>query len=1152
MIPPSEILVLGGGIAGLAAALGLSKSLSAMLPDLKITVYELHEIPSTSGGAINLTPVAQRHLDQLGVLRELDAMGPDGGVAVNGIEIFSSHTGRRLGCVDFSGRAGAGYGGYRARRVMRISLHLAMLAAARNAGNIDLEFGKKVVGGVESEKRVTIFFADGSKASGDLALGCDGVHSQTRMKLVDPSTPSEYTGISFIQTMIKASQIKSPFHFETTAMNRSLHGSLLTTFCDRDREDIFVAALAEIKANDIQNGTWNIQDSWRPRSTPMKALRDDVYSRFADSALPCVREIVSAAANWTLYPVYQLAPGGKWHTERVLLLGDAAHAMPPRDESAAFALDDAILFSRILSIYVFHPLVEAFETYEALRRKPVTEAYDASCATWKQNKDKGRWANRLEEWLTPWNMYRRRKARSGAWEFDASGISIPLPKEPSFDSTDDIACNILDTPIYSVYLMSGKMALRTWHWASLMMVGPAAAVFNAYSLYDHGAVTRALEISSQCLAALNFTVDCDPDYAARAAKDLNDEYWSMDDIQKFCTGSCKNSLSTWLAKVEDNCAGEQASIDGTLVDPRLFPLRYITGYETTCLQDQSQKWCFFESQSWDKNACTGWNRDLEACSRGMSPLRSSKDGSYQPNDDFDMVPVTDIYERDLYCSDCFLLLWRQRLLSPFLPAGKIRDYLSSQLSNLIQICASATTSGPPITQSSASPEITTGFLTASHTSDTLNVHQNALRAFPPFYSTAIPAAPTQPGTVEACGQYYYVVSGDTCNSLAVKFGMDVGELRAYNTLLGPECENLWANYAICVAPISRRPMAMDGNCGRNNPEATCNGSPFGSCCSEGRCQPCTPTASTTPSPKTPQPTGSKPVDPVDGPKDGPKDDNPSKKPPNSDEPKQDNLAPNDPEADDPKTDIPKPGGPNEDDPDDNADEDTENDDQKDADDTDKDEKIEEDPEKNDPEQDDQKERPKKEVSEQDNDEVILDEDDLERDDQEDAPKQEVPDKDSRKLIKPPGNANDGKKDDRIGDPEKEAPNKQNPDKLKDGKPRNEELKKSKPADKTLQVDLEDETASLPRPDNSTYVSKDGRLSKGTVDSASHGVVLEIVPRVLVKYAVAASLLTARVGHFSQEAKHVKGRNLEIAVRSMDIVAPQRNIVAQNHVILGPA
>ncbi|PGH09700.1 hypothetical protein AJ80_07652 [Polytolypa hystricis UAMH7299] len=435
----STILILGGGIAGIASALALSKELTPLVPDLKITIYELRDIPSTSGGAINLTPVAQRHLDQLGVIAELDHMGPDAGVEVNAIEYYSTVTGRKLGCVDFAGKHGRGFGGYRGRRCMRIALQLAMMAAVEKCPNVSFEFGKKVVGGIETEKRVTIYFDDGSSAKGDLALGCDGVHSATRTKIVDPERLSEYTGISFIQSTMKASLVTSPMHFETTALNKSRRGALMTTFCDRDKEDLFVAALAEVDAQNLAETHWKsywADESSRAKVMAVKRLRDDLRGRFGEAMQPCIREIIEKCPDWFLYPVYQIQPGGKWFTERIILLGDAAHAMPPRDESAAYALDDAILFARILSSYVYEPLTSAFRVYESIRRKPIDDAYRDASIHWSQHKDSSSRSGlsaRINEWFMPWSMRARaKKAKHGAWVFDARSVNIPSPAARSW------------------------------------------------------------------------------------------------------------------------------------------------------------------------------------------------------------------------------------------------------------------------------------------------------------------------------------------------------------------------------------------------------------------------------------------------------------------------------------------------------------------------------------------------------------------------------------------------------------------------------------------------------------------------------------------------------------------------------------------------
>lgn len=325
--PPRKIIIVGAGIAGIACALAISQELSPYVPNLKITIYERHDILSTSGGAINLTPVAQRHLGQLGVLEELDRMGPEGGEEVDAIGLYSMRSGRSIGSIDFVDNRGNGYGGYKGRRVMRIVLSMAMLTLVERTPNIELIYGKKVAGSEEINDSAVVHFKDGTVATGDLVIGCDGVHSTVRTRWVDPGCPSEYTGMSFLQATVPSDAISSPIHFRSSALNISRHGSMLTSYCDRDHEQIFAAAVVQFSQEDLSYYRLEPGQDWTTQNRIKCALRREMQDRFSKTAIPCIREMVDSKADWMLYPVYQVRPGGRWSTDRVILLGDAAHAV---------------------------------------------------------------------------------------------------------------------------------------------------------------------------------------------------------------------------------------------------------------------------------------------------------------------------------------------------------------------------------------------------------------------------------------------------------------------------------------------------------------------------------------------------------------------------------------------------------------------------------------------------------------------------------------------------------------------------------------------------------------------------------------------------------------------------------------------------------
>ena len=101
--------------------------------------------------------------------------------------------------------------------------------------------------------------------------------------------------------------------------------------------------------------------------------------------------------------------------------------MPPRDESAAYALDDAILFSRILSKHRYDPLPVSFKAYEDLRRGTVTAAFQVSRRMWEKNRDLGFLECRLKEWTMPMQVRNAKDTREAAWEFDATKVPLPGP-----------------------------------------------------------------------------------------------------------------------------------------------------------------------------------------------------------------------------------------------------------------------------------------------------------------------------------------------------------------------------------------------------------------------------------------------------------------------------------------------------------------------------------------------------------------------------------------------------------------------------------------------------------------------------------------------------------------------------------------------------
>src|SRR3954468_3923575 len=103
MSKPMDIIILGGGIAGLTTALSLTKFAS---PPPNITLYEIRPEPATIGGAVNLTPNALRLLSHLGALQEMQSAGY--GAECPAVEVFDLYTNVKIAESSFRGADGKG------------------------------------------------------------------------------------------------------------------------------------------------------------------------------------------------------------------------------------------------------------------------------------------------------------------------------------------------------------------------------------------------------------------------------------------------------------------------------------------------------------------------------------------------------------------------------------------------------------------------------------------------------------------------------------------------------------------------------------------------------------------------------------------------------------------------------------------------------------------------------------------------------------------------------------------------------------------------------------------------------------------------------------------------------------------------------------
>ncbi|EWG44729.1 hypothetical protein FVEG_05728 [Fusarium verticillioides 7600] len=378
-----HILIIGAGPVGLAAAIALSQTtIQGSSP--RITILELRPKVETLGGTILLTPLALRYLGALGVGSRLRKLG----IPIRGVDVVSLRTGQKLGQM---------LPGTDTLRVMRHHLVQCMSDAVAELpkDRVTLRYGARVTdiqqlddqGDDEGTVRVDVQFdADKSQdfISCDVLLGCDGIHSFVRSTVVDRERKKTYSGRAIAygyvdsdstgQIGVTTSHEKSILQDST--MIQGQHGSFLMTYFEPSREKVYALAIMPMAENQ------GAREGWKALGEDKVTLKRDIIGRFKDGGIKGLEPLINES-DWYFYPVYMLPPGGKWSKGRVLLLGDAAHAMPPQGESTGIAIEDGVLFAHVLSEGIKKGVPYVMEAYEALRRDDIKKLYDETMFRWK-------------------------------------------------------------------------------------------------------------------------------------------------------------------------------------------------------------------------------------------------------------------------------------------------------------------------------------------------------------------------------------------------------------------------------------------------------------------------------------------------------------------------------------------------------------------------------------------------------------------------------------------------------------------------------------------------------------------------------------------------------------------------------------------------
>lgn len=335
-------LIIGCGIGGPAVAMFLRRA------GFEARIYEAQLAPDDHGGYF--LNVASNGRDVLKTLGLDDQIAAAGFAAPR--MIMWSGSGKRLGEV----RNGAAPGhGPTSVIIKRGELHAIVRRAALVEG-ISIEFGKQLIDlETAGDRGVIARFADGSTATGDFVIGCDGIHSRTR-QIIDPHAPRpSFTGLVGCGGFSRSAGIApTPETQHFVFGTRAFFGYLVKP----DGEIYWFA---------------NIGHAGEPRRSDLLAVPPSVWQqRLIDlfrEDQPFISRIIRASSGELgMYPIYDMPLTPHWHRGRIVLMGDAAHATSPSiGQGASLALEDAIVLAQCIRDI---PQIEnAFATFERIRRR---------------------------------------------------------------------------------------------------------------------------------------------------------------------------------------------------------------------------------------------------------------------------------------------------------------------------------------------------------------------------------------------------------------------------------------------------------------------------------------------------------------------------------------------------------------------------------------------------------------------------------------------------------------------------------------------------------------------------------------------------------------------------------------------------------------
>jgi len=337
-----KALIIGAGVAGPIMALQLKKN------GIGSEIFESRSEDNTKEGAfLGFTP------NGLNVLKEFvdpELLKED--YTPGSIKFFNSG-GKQIATLETAYQKQK-YG-VETLQLKRAILNKYARMAATGAG-IKIAYGKKLVRCHEENGQVTAYFADGTTATGDLLIGCDGMFSEVRKQLFPEVSALRYTKLISTGGYARLPGLSTPLD------------SIRMTFGERGFFAYSVSNNGEI---------WWFNNYFREEQPKpheiegiLKPEIQDHLARVHQNDDPVFSRIIRNSYEIIAYPIYDVPRLEHWYKGRICLIGDAAHGISPHiGQGASLALEDTAVLAGLLKTHADHRL--AFQAFQSERQPRV-------------------------------------------------------------------------------------------------------------------------------------------------------------------------------------------------------------------------------------------------------------------------------------------------------------------------------------------------------------------------------------------------------------------------------------------------------------------------------------------------------------------------------------------------------------------------------------------------------------------------------------------------------------------------------------------------------------------------------------------------------------------------------------------------------------